>query len=289
MSMKERIEPLIADRAPWLFSGRPFTGIARVVLNTCLGYREVLALSETYKDLPSRDIFADIEKRIARKVTAKGLTNIPKAGGALIVANHPTGIADGVVLSALISQCRKDAYFYANGDILHVLPQLADRIIPVEWRLDRRTHAKTRETLALTRKAVAENRIGVIFPSGRLAKRRGRRLYERDWMQSAAMIAKKFDLPIIPVHIQSRNSALFYLFDALHPTLRDITLFHETLNKATQPYRLTFGEAISPHALPRSPQDAIQDLRAATLKLGEIEPRKLPFIEALNQSLEIRA
>ena len=50
------------------------------------------------------------------------------------------------------------------------------------------------------------------------------------------------DLPVIPVNIRARNSALFYLFDFIHPTLRDITLFHETLNKHRQPYRITVGE-----------------------------------------------
>ena len=62
-------------------------------------------------------------------------------------------------------------------------------------------------------------------------------------MSSTAMLARKFDLPVVPIHIRARNSALFYLFDAIHPTLRDITLFHETLNKARQPFRIRVGTA----------------------------------------------
>ena len=58
------------------------------------------------------------------------------------------------------------------------------------------------------------------------------------------MMARKFNLPVVPLHIRARNSALFYLFDRIHPTLRDITLFHEVLNKARQPYRLTI---LHPH------------------------------------------
>jgi putative hemolysin len=96
-------------------------------------------------------------------------------------------------------------------------------------------------------------RLGVIFPSGRLAKRVGLRLHERPWMSSAAALARKFDLPVIPVHIRARNSALYYLFDAIHPTLRDITLFHETLNKASQPYLVTIGAPIAAADLPRDP------------------------------------
>jgi len=122
--------------------------------------------------------------------------------------------------------------------------------------------------MAYTRKAVDAGRIGVIFPSGRLAKRRGLRLFERPWMASAAMIARKFGLPVIPVNIRARNSALFYLFDFIHPTLRDITLFHETLNKHRQPFRITVGEPISASALPAKSEDGIEMLRAATLALG---------------------
>ena len=82
------------------------------------------------------------------------------------------------------------------------------------------------------------------------------------------MLARKFDLPVIPVNIQARNSALFYLFDRIHPTLRDITLFHETLNKDRQPFVVTMGEPISASAIPRDPEQGIALLRAATLALG---------------------
>ena len=63
-------------------------------------------------------------------------------------------------------------------------------------------------------------------------------------------------------------AALFYLFDLLHPTLRDITLFHETLNKDRQPYRITMGEPISAASIPRNSDDGIDMLRKATLALG---------------------
>lgn len=97
-------------------------------------------------------------------------------------------------------------------------------------------------------------------------------------MGSAAMLAQKFDLPIIPVHISARNSALFYLFDALHSSLRDITLFHETLNKDRQYFGVNIGEAISPGALAKHGEDAIQYLRRVTLELGDNKERGLDMI-----------
>ena len=94
------------------------------------------------------------------------------------------------------------------------------------------------------------------------------------------MLARKFDLPVIPIHLQARNSALFYLFDAIHPTLRDITLFHETLNKHRQPYDIRVGEPISPKALPENSEDGIELLRRATLALGEPQKQGVSLLAA---------
>lgn len=266
--MKDRIDPLISERAPWLFADRLGTRAARGVLNAMLSYDRTLRIGNDVQHMPAVDIMRHMAGLLARDVEASGLHNIPASGPALIVANHPTGIADGIILQHVIQNVRDDAYFYANSDILRILPQFDAMIAPVEWRKDKRSHGKTRETMAYTRKAVDAGRLGVIFPSGRLAKRRKLKLHERPWMASAAMIARKFDLPVIPVNIRARNSALFYLFDFIHPTLRDITLFHETLNKHRQPFRITVGEPISAKALPVKSEEGIEMLREATLALG---------------------
>jgi putative hemolysin len=266
--MKERIDPLIEERAPWLFRDRPGTGLARAVLNRALSYDKTVAIADGLRDAPTSVLMGEMGRMLARDVTVTGLQNIPRHGPAMIVANHPTGIADGIVLWHLLAPIRPDLYFFANRDILRVMPQMEDAIAPVEWRQEKRSHGKTRETMAFAREAVEQGRIGVMFPSGRLAKRTGLRLYERPWMASAAMLARKFELPVIPINIRARNSVLFYLFDLIHPTLRDITLFHETLNKARQPYVVTVGEEISPAALPATSEEGIELLRKATLSLG---------------------
>jgi len=266
--MKEKLDPLIAERAPWLFRNGGHIGLMRRSLDTVLGYDRTLALGEQLAPMPTRDIMAHMGALLARDVEITGLEHLPRQGPAMVVANHPTGIADGIIMHHLLSPLRPDLFFYANSDILRVLPQMESVIAPVEWREDKRSVSKTRETMAYTRRAMEQGRLGVIFPSGRLAKRRGLRLHERPWMASAAMIARKFDLPVIPVNVRARNSALFYLFDLIHPTLRDITLFHETLNKHRQPFRLTMGEPISPASLPARSDEAIEILRKETLALG---------------------
>jgi putative hemolysin len=212
---------------------------------------------------------------IALHVELKGLENLPAEGPALVVCNHPTGIADGIVLYGALAQRRPDLFFFANADALRVMPQLDSLIAPVEWRPAKRTHKQNRETLAYAHRAFEAGRVAVLFPSGRLAKRRWLSLHERPWLASGAMMARRFNLPVVPLHITARNSAVFYLFDRIHPTLRDITLFHEVLNKTRQPYRLSVGAPIDPATLPADSGAAIEVLRASTLELGGVKPQTL--------------
>jgi len=283
--MKDRIDPLIEDRAPWLFEPRMYATVARRLIFRFLSYKKTVDTVTEMRDEDTLTIMAEMFKRLGKDVKVNGLDNIPRQGGALVVANHPTGIADGIMLHGLLAPTRPDTFFFANKDILKVVPQLEDMIAPVEWRADRRSHGKTRETMAFMRDAVREERLGIIFPSGRLAKRRGLQLHERPWMASAAMLARKYDLPIIPINIRARNSALFYLFDLIHSTLRDITLFHEMFNKAKQPYVINVGEPISPSALPEKGEDSIELLRKATLALGEGGTQTVSLVKATRRPL----
>lgn len=271
--MKEVVDQLIEERAPWLGRGGWQVAQARRVLHVLLQYDKTLRIAETLSPMPGPDLMRALADLIAVHVDVSGLENVPRDGAALVVCNHPTGIADGIVLYGALAARRPDLFIFANSDALRVMPQLDALIAPVEWRRDKRSHKQNRETLAYTHRAFEAGRLGVLFPSGRLAKRRWLSLHERPWLASGATMARKFDLPVIPMHITARNSALFYLFDRLHPTLRDITLFHEVLNKTRQPYRLTIGAPIDPATLPAGSAEATEVLRARTLELGGLKPQ----------------
>ena len=91
----------------------------------------------------------------------------------------------------------------------------------------------------------------MIFPAGRLAvKDATGRLSDPPWAASAVSIARKHAAPILPVHVAGPWSTLFHLFDQRSQELRDITLFHELLNKQGRPFSLTVGRLIDPEALP---------------------------------------
>lgn len=262
------LQRLIAERAPWFFNRAPDAVIARAFLRPLLSYDRTLATLSRLMPLDGDEIFAVMGGQLSQHVRTHDLRKLPASGPCLIVCNHPTGIADGIILHEALAQVRPDMYFFANRDVLRVFPQLDSKIAPVEWRPEKRSHQSMREVMEFVRQAVAADRVGVIFPSGRLAKRRGFRLHERPWMASAAMLARRFDLPVVPVHISARNSALFYLLDLIHPTLRDITLFHETLNKDRFNFDITIGDAIPADSLAANSGDAIAQLKTACESLA---------------------
>lgn len=272
--MRETIDALILERAPWMARNGHGPALARRILNIALKYERTVKIGEVLETLPAADaVMQSAADMFAHHVETTGLENLPETGPALVICNHPTGIADGIVLYQALARRRPDLFFFANADALRVMPQLDDVIAPVEWREEKRSHKQNRETMVYAHKAFKAGKIGVLFPSGRLAKRRWLSLHERPWMPSGAMLARRFNLPIVPLHITARNSALFYLFDRIHPTLRDITLFHEVLNKKYQPYKLKIGPPIDPATLPSGSVEATEMMRARTLELGGNTPQ----------------
>ncbi|MGZ3306172.1 MAG: 1-acyl-sn-glycerol-3-phosphate acyltransferase, partial [Asticcacaulis sp.] len=170
-----------------------------------------------------------------------------RGGRCLVVCNHPTGIADGIAVADAIAKTRGDAIFFANADALRVNSRLAEALIPVEWVEAKRTRDKTRATLAAARAAFEAERCVVMFPAGRLARRDAKgRLVDPPWAPTAVSLAQKYAAPVVPVHVSGPNSFWFHLFNRFSKELRDITLFHEFLNKAGKPFDLVFGPAIAP-------------------------------------------
>jgi len=266
--MKERVDPLIEERAPWLYRPGGHIRFVRGLLHLMLGYDKTVEIGARLSPMSSAELMDELALMIARNVEAHGIENIPETGPAIVVCNHPTGIADGIIMWSVLAQRRPDLFFFANRDAIRVMPQLEDIIAPVEWRKDKRSHSSNRETLTYAANAFSQDRLGVLFPSGRLAKRKGLRLYERPWMPSAAMLARKYKLPVVPMHIKARNSALFYLFDALHPTLRDITLFHEVINKSRHSFEVRADKPLDGGTLPKGAEAATDMLRRASMRAG---------------------
>ncbi len=188
------------------------------------------------------EIMDYMSKLLHLRVSVSGDEHIPATGPALVTPNHPAGIADGIAVFDAFKHIRDDMCFVANRDAIRASAGLADIIIPVEWRLQERTAQKTRETVRAINQAFKEERLVVIFPSGRLAEPTFRGLKERPWQTTALSFARRNEVPIIPMHIKGENTVFYYVTWYINTELKDMTLFREIVKKEGRPYRITVGE-----------------------------------------------
>ena len=66
----------------------------------------------------------------------------------------------------------------------------------------------------------------------------------------------------MPIHVAGPWSAMFHFFHGFSTELRDITLFHELLNKRGREFSLTVGHAIPAETLDGDPAEVTARLKA---------------------------
>ncbi|KQV24336.1 acyltransferase [Rhizobium sp. Root1203] len=237
------VDTLIAERGQRIVHN-PSWPLLRPFLYTLLRYNRAVKFANDLANMPGFACFEYMSDLLKLEIVVSHAERIPATGGFLLVSNHPTGIADGVAVFDLLKSRRPDMMLFANRDAVRVNPRFAEVIIPVEWREEYKSKLKTRETLLLTNQAVREGKATILFPSGRIAYWASGRLNERPWKTSAVGLARKYNLPILPVHVTARNSGLFYWFAKWSTELRDMTVFHELLNKRGDRFDFVIGDLI---------------------------------------------
>jgi putative hemolysin len=243
------VDVLIAERAPKLAASRAWP-LMRPLLYPLLDYRKARRLADAVAPMSGRAALDYVSQLLSLEVEARNLARTPAEGPLVAICNHPTGIADGIAVYDALRMIRPDLCFYANADALRVAPDLSDALIPVEWVEAKRTRETARRTLEHTRAALDAGRCLVVFPAGRLARQQpDGRLVDPPWAASAVAVARRHGAPVLPLHVAGPWSTLFHLFHRVSGELRDITLFHELLNKRGRPFRLTVGQPIPPAAL----------------------------------------
>lgn len=242
------VDTLIAERGEKIVHS-PFWPVMRPFLYSLLGYGKAIEFATETQSMDGYGVFNYLSEKLTLDIHCQRRERIPEAGGFIMVSNHPTGIADGVAVFDLLKDRRPDMMFFANRDAVRVNPRLVEMIVPVEWREEFKSKLKARETLQVTNDAIRQEKAMVLFPSGRIAYWAEGKLNERPWKNSAIGFARKYNLPILPVHLKARNSGLFYWFAKWSTELRDMTVFHELLNKKGDRFDFTIGKMIMPEEL----------------------------------------
>src|SRR3569623_107498 len=147
------VDVLIEERAPKL-SGSWAWPLVRPPLYRLLDYGKARRMADAIAPMGGREALDHVSGLQDNQDSVRGLEHVPAGGRVIIVANHPTGIADGVAGYDALKGPRPDIVFYANSDAHRVSPRFDEVLIPVDWVAAKRTRERPRVTLAMTREAM---------------------------------------------------------------------------------------------------------------------------------------
>jgi putative hemolysin len=221
------------------------------------------------RDHPDPPFSAGLLRRWGIDYALEGEERIPRHGAAIVVANHSTGLLEGILLAAVLPALRADARILANS-LLRAFPPLEEVTIAVNpfGVAASQNTSPLRQALERLRKG---GMLG-IFPAGEVAYRTWRRwdVTEPRWNSLPARLAMTVGCPVIPVNFPGRNSEFFYATGLVHPRLRTCLIVRELERKAGARIRGSVGEPIPASQLRQfaDPDTASAFLRDATLRLN---------------------
>jgi putative hemolysin len=169
----------------------------------------------------------------------------PANGPVLVVANHPFGLVEAVILGDILSRVRSDVKFLANS-LLAAVPQLNQLILPVDVSGG---STAARSNLRSMREAVLwleQAHVLVVFPAGEVASIQFPRLGITDsqWNSSVTRLVQRTNASVLPIFIHGANGPGFHIAGAIHPQLRTLLLPREFLNKQGKRIRVSIGSPI---------------------------------------------
>lgn len=241
------------------------TGRARL-LKRVNGYEAELATGASIFDVMVARFGVSLD------VVGGALGNIPRAGPLIVIANHPYGVLDGLMMGHLLNQTRSDFKILANS-VFSRAPELHNHILPISFE---ETKAALTLNLATRRSAIdylgQGGAIG-IFPGGTVST--GVRPFSHpmdpDWRHFTARMIAKSDATVLPIYFDGHTSRMFQIASHLHATLRIGLLMKEFSKRVDTPVRVVIGEPLGRDKLQPLITDAkamMDFLRKATYELA---------------------
>ena len=241
------------------------TGRLRLI-KRAKGYEDEVALG--------RDFWQVMVDRygLSLDIVGGALSNIPSKGPVILIANHPYGILDGLMMGHILSQARGDFRILANS-VFRKAEDLNRIVLPISFDETRdgvQTNIATRKT-ALDYLGQG-GAIGV-FPGGTVstAERPFGRPMDPMWRSFTARMIAKSNATVVPIYFDGHTSRLFQMASHLHSTLRLGLLIKEFKKRVDTPVRVVIGEPIGRDVLDPIAKDSKQMmdfLRKATYELN---------------------
>ena len=218
---------------------------------------------------------------LSLEVIGGALSNIPAEGPVVVIANHPYGILDGLMLGHILSRARGDFRILAHR-VFRKAEELDKVILPINFD---ETKEAARQNIAVRREShdylKAGGCIGV-FPGGTVstAQRPFGAPMDPGWRSFTAKLIARSDATVVPIYFDGANSRLFQLASHVHYTLRMALLIKEFRKRVDEPVRVVVGAPVSRSRLDpwlSDPRGMMDFLRAETYKLSPKPLKSLDY------------
>jgi len=160
----------------------------------------------------------------------QSLAGIPARGPVVIVANHPYGVLDGIVISWLISKVRSD-FLVMTHAVLTRAPEVRDFILPIDFSGTDEAQRTNLNSRAAARAQLEQGGAVVVFPAGAIStapdKLGLKPAVDWPWQPFVSQLIQKSRATVVPIWFGGQNSRLFQITSHLSYTLRISLIFHE--------------------------------------------------------------
>ena len=236
--------------------------------------------------------FAELMLRqlnIGYKIQSSDFSRIPASGATLVVANHPFGLLEGLILIDLLTKVRADFRIVANG-MLATTPALREKVFFVN-PFENAAATENSRSLRASIEWLRSGGLLVMFPAGEVSHLNWRGetpVADPAWNTSAARFARKIGCPTVPLFFDGVNSLPFQMVGALYPRLRTLNLARELVNKRDQVIAVCVGTTIPPAVLKSCPDPTVATdyLRARTYLLQNRTHRRGALLPLPTRSVE---
>jgi len=240
------------------------TGRLRLI-KRAQGYEEDLAAG--------RDFWAVMVERygLSLDVVGGSLACIPRDKPLILIANHPYGILDGLMMGHILSTVRGDFRLIANS-VFKKAEELNRVLLPINFEDTREAMAMNIATRREALRYLGEGGAIGIFPGGTVST--GAKPFARPmdpgWRGFTARMVAKSEATVVPLYFDGHTSRLFQIASHMHGTLRLGLLIKEFRKRVDAPVRVVIGDPIRRSVLDPmagDPKQMMEFLRKATYEL----------------------
>ncbi|WP_172600332.1 lysophospholipid acyltransferase family protein [Sulfurivermis fontis] len=172
------------------------------------------------------------------------LQRVPVHGPLVVVANHPFGALEGVILARLLRYVRRDVKILANH-FLERIPELRELFLSVDPFGGEDATRRNRRPLRQALQHLEQGGLLVVFPAGEVSHRHlDGTTTDPQWHTTVARLVRRTGATVLPVYFPGSNSLLFHLAGLVHPHLRTALLPRELLNKRNRTIAPRIGQPI---------------------------------------------